>query len=171
MLCSLTFIIYNGILYKHFHTLQTNQALQSYINMLFHLVAFLFCNKDNYFILFLASILTLIHDIQHLSPPTQLPPPIIQNNFDQHTLKIVDLLIDIQTYFWDLFLENLIENPTICFLTLSSIKADDSWAQATEIIPFIAKLMFCIWSMFLFCIYVDQEKTGILCKQYQVLER
>ena len=45
--------------------------------MLSHLVAFLLHDKDDYFISFLTSISTLIHDIQHLSPLTQLFPSVI----------------------------------------------------------------------------------------------
>ena len=56
----------------------------------------------------------------------------------------------------------------MCFLALSPIKVDDGWAQATEV---IAKLMFCIQSVFLFCVHVGQERTGTLHKWYQALER
>jgi len=59
----------------------------------------------------------------------------------------------------------------MCFLALYSIKADNGWAQVIEITPVIAKLMFCIFSIFLFCVHVGQEGTGTLHKQYQTLER
>jgi len=77
MPCSLNFMIYSEISHKPFHVLQTNQALQNYIDMLSYPVAFLLYDKNDYFIPFLASISTLIHDIQHLSPLTQLSPSVI----------------------------------------------------------------------------------------------
>ena len=118
MLCLLTFMIYSRMLYKPFHILQTDQTLQNYIDMLSHLVVFLLHDKNNYFIPFPTFISTLIHDIQHLSSLTQLSPSVIQNNFDQYALKIVDLLIGIWTYIWDPSLGNLIGDPTMCFLAL-----------------------------------------------------
>jgi len=39
-----------------------------------------------------------------------------------------------------------------------------------EIIPVIVKLIFYIWFVFLFYVYIDQEKTGTLCEYYQALE-
>jgi len=58
----------------------------------------------------------------------------------------------------------------MCFLALSSIRADNGWALTTEITPVIAKLILYIRSMFLFHIHIDQEKTGTLCECYQTLE-
>jgi len=57
----------------------------------------------------------------------------------------------------------------MCFLALSSIKADNGWALATEITPVIAKLIFCIRSVFLFCVHIDQENTGTLRDRYQAV--
>ena len=58
----------------------------------------------------------------------------------------------------------------MCFLALSSIRADNGWALATEITPVIAKLILYIRSVFLFHVHIDQEKTGTLCEYYQILE-
>ena len=139
--------------------------------MLSCLVAFLLHDKGDYFISLPANIATLVSKIWQLTPPEQLPPPVIQENFDKYTLRIVDLLIAIWTRVWDPSLGNLIGDPTMCFLALSSIRADNGWALATEITLVIAKLIFCIRSMFLFCVHIDQEKTGTLHEHYQTLER
>ena len=79
-------------------------------------------------------------------------------------------MIGIWTCIWDLSLGNLIRDLTIYFLALSSIKVDNRWAFTTEITLVIVKLIFCIWFVFLFHVYIDQEKTRTLCKHYQVLE-
>jgi len=123
--------------------------------MLFHLVAFLLHDKGDYFILLPANIMTLVSKIQQLTSPEQLPPPVIQENFDEYTLRIVDLLIAIWTYVWNPSLGNLIGESIICFLALSSIRADNGWALTTEITPVIAKLIFCIQFMFLFRVHID----------------
>ena len=59
----------------------------------------------------------------------------------------------------------------MCFLALSSIKTNNGWAFAIEITPVIAKLIFCIRSVFLFRVHIDQENTGTLHDRYQALER
>ena len=146
---------YSGLSREPFHPLQTTQALKSYIDVLSHLVAFLLRDKGNYFILLPANIVTLVSKIQQLTPLEQLPPPVIQENFDEYTLGIVDLLIGIWTRVWDPSLGNIIGDPTMCFLALSSIKADNGWALATEITPVIARLIFCIRSVFLFRVHID----------------
>ena len=66
--------------------------------MLSCLVAFLLCEKGSYYIPFSVHIATLIPEIQQLSPPTQLPLPVIWDNIDEYALKIKDLLIAIWTH-------------------------------------------------------------------------
>ena len=138
--------------------------------MLSCLVAFLLREKDSYYIPFPAHIAAPISEIQQLSPPTQLPPPVIQDNINEYALKIKDLLIAIWTHIWDPSLRNTIQDPTMCFLTLSSIRADNSWAQATKITPIIARIIFSIWSIFLFHIHTGRKETETLHKKYQALE-
>jgi len=89
------------------------------------LVAFLLREKGSYYIPFPAHIIALISEIQQLSPPTQLPSLVIQDNIDEYALKIKDLLITIWTYIWDPSLGNTIQDPTMCFLALSSIRTNN----------------------------------------------
>ena len=112
--------------------------------MLSCLVAFLLCEKGSYYIPFPAHIAALISEIQQLSPPTQLPPPVIWDNINEYALKIKDLLIAIWTHIWNPSLGNTIQDPIMCFLALSSIRADNGWAQVTEITPIIARIIFSI---------------------------
>ena len=58
----------------------------------------------------------------------------------------------------------------MCFLALYSIRADNGWAQATEITSIIARIIFSIRSIFLFHIHTCRKETETLRKKYQALE-
>jgi len=52
-------------------------------------------------------------------------------------------------------MENLISDLTICFIILSYIQHDNSWAQAKDINPILAKMLYILQVVFLYNIYFN----------------
>ena len=59
----------------------------------------------------------------------------------------------------------------MCFITLISIKADHSWAQAIEVTPIIARMTYCMWTIFLVSLHMGDMETAIVRERHHDLER
>jgi len=59
----------------------------------------------------------------------------------------------------------------MCFITLISIKADQSWAQVIEVTPIITKMTYCMQIMFLMSLHMGNVETAIVRKRHYNLER
>jgi len=83
------------------------------------------------------------------------------HGWNLYAIQLVELLISIWTRNWDLYLQNSIRDPVICFLILYCIQSDDSWAQPNKITPIIARIIYIICTVFLYYIYFNDKDTNV----------
>jgi len=115
----------------------------------------------------------LITEFKEIPPPSQLSSLAMMHRWDAYSLKLIEILISVWTRTWDPCYGNStnIWDPTMCFITLVSIKVDHSWAQAIEVTPIIAKMTYCMQTIFLVSLHMGDVETAIVCERYHNLEK
>ena len=163
----------SGISHELFHHLQILAAQQNYGQVLIHFVAFLLREKGNYWVTLLPDVTNLITKFKEIPPPSQLSPLAIMRRWDAYSLKLIEILISVWTRSWDPCHSDStnIWDPTMCFITLTSIKADHSWAQVIEITLIIARMTYCMQTIFLMSLHIGDVETAIVRERHHNLER
>jgi len=145
----------------------------NYGQVLIHFVAFLLWEKGNYRVTLPPDVTNLITEFKEILPPSQLSPLAMTHRWDVYSLKLIKILISVWTRSWDPCHSDStnIWDPTVCFITLTSIKADHSWAQAIEITPIIARMTYCMRTIFLMSLHIGDMETAIVCERHHNLKR
>jgi len=115
----------------------------------------------------------LITEFKEILSPSQLSPLAMTHRWDAYSLKLIKILILVWTRTWDPCYGNStnIWDPTMYFITLISIKADHSWAQAIKVTPIIAKMTYYMQTIFLVSLHMGNMETTIVCERHHNLER
>ena len=163
----------SGISHEPFHRLQTLAAQKNYGQVLICFVAFLLREKGNYGFTLPPDITNLITEFKEIPPPSQLSPLAMTQRWDAYSLKLIEILISVWTRTWDPCYGDStnIWDPTMCFITLISIKADHSWAQAIEVTPIIARMTYCMQTIFLVTLHMGDVETAIVRERHHDLEK
>jgi len=61
-------------------------------------------------------------------------------------------------------------NPTMCFVILSYIKKDYGWVEPTQITPLLARMIYNMWTIFLFNLHFYNIGPVDVYERYMMLE-
>src|SRR5882672_2868042 len=146
-----------GLSHEPWKPLKTETAKATYARELTRLVAFMLRDKKTYHLDLPANIKILIDQVRARSRSfyaMNTPPSSPDEDYRAYGSNIVNLLVGMWTRTWDRDSQNSIGDPTICYLALSTIRKDRSWADAKDVTPKIAHLFYAIRAVFLdFCHY------------------
>lgn len=70
-------------------------------------------------------------------------------DLEDYGAVVEDLLLNLWTQEWSPSEVNSIGDPTVCYLALSSLRSQSTWAHPRDITPTIARLMYCIKALIL----------------------
>jgi len=133
------------------------------------LTAFLFHEKRNYILPLPVDIVEEITLFRNIPSPLQFPPPYFQHGYNDYAIKLSKLLIFMWTCVWDPYMGNSIGDPTICFIVLSCIQHDNSWAQAKDITPILARMLYILQTVFLYNIHFNSV-SACVCKRHSAIK-
>jgi len=136
-------------------------------------VAFLLRDKGDYTLTLPPDITILIDEFKAIPPPSQLSPLAMTRRWDAYSLKVIEILMSVWTRTWDPYHgnNNNIWDPTMCFVALAAIKADHSWAQAVDITPILARLVYGMRTIFLLSLHLGDVDTAVVRERHDKLEK
>lgn len=131
--------ICSGISNNPFHAHQNGDStLKTYALEVVKLVAFLLRDKGEYRLPLPEDIMDTLAKIHALPPSASI---------GSYATLVTELLTQIWTRVWDRSTENSIGDLTLCYLALSSVRNDGSWAPPHLITPTIAKIIYALCCM------------------------
>jgi len=136
-------------------------------------MAFLLHDKRDYTLTLPLDITILIDEFKAIPPPSQLSPLAMTCRWDMYSLKVIEILMSVWMRTWDPYHgnNNNIWDPMICFVALAAIKADYSWAQAVEITPILARLVYGMQTIFLLSLHLGDVDTTVVHEWHDKLEK
>ncbi|KAJ3565617.1 hypothetical protein NP233_g7519 [Leucocoprinus birnbaumii] len=155
-----------------FVKLQTKSSWKEYTNELVNFVAFLLRDKGSYKLPLPDNISVLVEKVRNTTATDEWPTPSPDSKFDSYTAGVFDLLLAVWTRRWVPHWANIIGDPTICFVALSSIREDGQWAKPDYVTPLIAKMHYLMRSMFLIHINLGAKSNAdFIAARHDELEK